>query len=160
YQPHRHPAKAQFAADAVNQVAVIAFGQIIDAGSEYHKGWRSGLGLRDVTQLDPPSARCWWRVFFNRILEPAVELAGGNALRPYPPRIERCAHQLVYPLAGKGGNRDQGHIAHLSQPVVQSGTNTVEQLAWPIRHIPLVNRDNQAAAFLNDLVGNSQVLSF
>ena len=72
-QPDRHGIEAQFAADAVDQIALVALGQLVEPGAEQHEARRAGLGLGDVAQLDPLAARRGRRIGVERIVEPAVE---------------------------------------------------------------------------------------
>src|SRR6185369_10975913 len=81
-QPDRHRIETQFAADAVDEIAPVGFGKLIEPGAEQDEAGRAGFRLGDVAQLDPPSARRGRRVCSQRIVEPAVERSRGHALRP------------------------------------------------------------------------------
>ena len=50
-QPDRNSAEAQFTADAIHEIAAIAFRQVFNPIPKHDKARRARLDLRDVAQL-------------------------------------------------------------------------------------------------------------
>ncbi len=111
-----------------------------------------------ITKLDPLATGCGRRVCGNRRLEPAVEDAGGHTLVPSLTRLERSFQQLVEPLAGGRRHRNHRHTFKLRKAVLERGTNAVEKAAGVLGNIPFVDGDDECAAFLDNMVGDFQVL--
>src|SRR5687767_8599149 len=74
-QPQRHRAELEVAAQGIDQIAAIAFGQLVGAVAEHDEARRPRLDLGDVAQLDPFALRRRRRIGLDCALEPAVELA-------------------------------------------------------------------------------------
>src|SRR5690606_27152179 len=78
-EPHRDRAEPEVLADRVDQVALVARRQGIEARPEYYEARRTSLDLGDIAQLDPLPSRCRRRVGFHRLVEPAIERCGRPA---------------------------------------------------------------------------------
>src|SRR3546814_10894433 len=81
-QPDRHCTETEIAADAVDQIALIAVGKLIVPRAEQHEAGGARLGLRQIAQLDPLAAGRGRRLGIDRAFEPAVEFAGADHARP------------------------------------------------------------------------------
>src|SRR5690606_33055610 len=99
-QAHRHGPAVEVLADRIDQVALVARRQVVEAGAEDHEARRAGLDLGDVAQLDPPPAGRGRRIGLERLVEPAVERRGRYPATPLLAQLERGAEHLVEPLAG------------------------------------------------------------
>src|SRR3546814_13458457 len=71
--------ETEIAADAVDQIALIAVGKLIDPRAEQHEAGGARIGLRQITQLDPLAAGRGRRIGIVRAFEPgSVERRGGK----------------------------------------------------------------------------------
>src|SRR5439155_6852020 len=97
-------------------------------------------------------------VLVDRAFEPAVELAGRDALGPGLAYLEGGGEELVDALAGHARNGEERDAARLAQPLVQCALDAVEQAAGMLGYVPFVDRDDERPALLEDVVGDAQVL--
>src|SRR6202012_2798915 len=67
-------------AETVHQIAGIVLRRLLGAGAEDDEGGRATLCLRHVAQFQAPAADQRRLVSLEGVLEPAVQLAGGDAL--------------------------------------------------------------------------------
>src|SRR4029078_13532829 len=81
-EPQRHRAELEVAAQRVQQVAAVAFRELVGTVAEHDEARRSRLYLGDVAKLDPLASGCGRRVGLDRTLEPAVELARRHPSAP------------------------------------------------------------------------------
>src|SRR5215210_4273761 len=109
-QPQGNRAKLEVAAHGVQQIAPVAFGQLVGAVAEHDEGRRSRLHLGDVTELDALALGRGGRIGFDRRLEPAVELAGGDSPAPCLAQVESDLENGVDALAGLGRDGEQRHV--------------------------------------------------
>src|SRR3546814_3461438 len=94
-EPHGHRTEAHLLAEAFDEITQIAVRQLIDPRAEQDEARRPRVHLGDIAELDPLAARHRRRIALDRVLEPAVELAGGNAPRPGLPHLDGRAEHLV-----------------------------------------------------------------
>src|SRR3546814_10763068 len=104
--------ETEIAADAVDQIALIAVGKLIDPRAEQHEAGGARLGLRQIAQLDPLAAGRGRRIGIDRAFEPAVEFAGADPARPCLARLERDLEQRIDALAGRPRDGEIGR-AHV-----------------------------------------------
>src|SRR5690242_8666270 len=75
-EPERDRADAEIAPHRVEEITPVALRKLFEPVAEHDEARRPRLHLGDVAQLDPLALGCRRRVGLDRLLEPAVELAG------------------------------------------------------------------------------------
>jgi methyl-accepting chemotaxis protein len=157
-QADRRARQLERVAQAVHQIAGVVLRRLFRARSEHHEGRRPGLGLGHIAQLQPAAADQRRLVGLQRMLEPAVQFSGGNALVPYLMRLTNGGQQPVHPGAGQRGQRHYGDALHLRQAVLQPLHDRLAGRVAIGHGVPFVQGDDAGPALALDQAGDLQIL--
>ncbi len=94
----------------------------------------------------------------ERFYQPAVQLRRRHAPVPDLGGTHHGAHELVETLLARGRDRDDGDAGHLGQPVCHFGDEITQVLLLVLDQVPLIDGDDERAAFLGDVLGDGQIL--
>src|SRR5262245_45689714 len=82
-QADRRAGQVECLAQAVHQIALVRRGNRVGTGAEHDEARRARLHLGDVVEPDAATRHRRRRMLRQRLLEPTVELIGGDAAVPH-----------------------------------------------------------------------------
>ena len=144
-EPDRRAGHVEILAQPVDQIAFVAFGQLLGEGAHGHECGRAGLDLRHVADLDPAAARRGGRVRIDHCRQPLVQARGRHPAVPHLMGAQDCLAQPFKPAPGAGRHGDQRGATQLRQQARELFLQLGELLLLVVLDIPLVDGDDDGA---------------